>query len=599
MKRTQPANAFTLKSFDPRFSEEFPLNKKKIIVGSAERCDLVLDETGISSVHAFIHVLDDVIIIKDLCSENGVFVNGQKIESTTVSIGDVLSFGTLSFHVQESLSSEIVENLDANILVNIDTSKIEIPPQEGLVFIDGEYCDIVFDEKDISSATNLEFKNFGADYVELDNIDDPLDISKEAATKKLEVLSYLNGNLLEVSYIDLRDGVYSLSPTKKTKFEIPFHSLQKSKLFECKKGKLTFYPQKSLTCSMAWDVINLKDQVFFSHGVEQISLRVVNTSFKFTSLPWLYRDRSFYKQSSKIFATVFLPLLALLFVTIPSKEMNNEQVAVIYKLPEKFEKPIENEMNSDFASKEPTSKTENSGHSEDKIQNKKVVDSAASAQKEVTAQAPAKNESAPVQNTKPVKAYEFKSSVAFNSLVGDAPTLGNQNSKARSTIDGENFKAGTSQNGNLVAGAKIGVSKFNGSDKQGSGSASYGSRGLATKSGFDSSYMRSKTVVLGSIDPELLRKILSEYIPQFRHCYQQELIGNSDKIKGIIDLNFTISALGKVSKFKVNAKDARFSKKGLGCMGQVLAIIDFPKPKGGGVVDVRQPLNFFAESEKL
>jgi hypothetical protein len=34
-------------------------------------------------------------------------------------------------------------------------------------------------------------------------------------------------------------------------------------------------------------------------------------------------------------------------------------------------------------------------------------------------------------------------------------------------------------------------------------------------------------------------------------------------------------------------------------MGQVLGIIDFPKPKGGGVVDVRQPLNFFAETEKI
>ena len=161
------------------------------------------------------------------------------------------------------------------------------------------------------------------------------------------------------------------------------------------------------------------------------------------------------------------------------------------------------------------------------------------------------------------------------------------------------FNTGTSDNGDLVAGADIGVSKFNGSDKKGSGSGSYGSRGLASKSGFDSSYLEPKTVVLGSMDPELLRKILREYIPQFRHCYQQELIGHSDKIKGVIDLNFTISAVGKVSKYDIKVKDARFSKKGVGCMGQVLSLIDFPKPKGGGVVDVRQPLNFFAETEKI
>lgn len=101
------------------------------------------------------------------------------------------------------------------------------------------------------------------------------------------------------------------------------------------------------------------------------------------------------------------------------------------------------------------------------------------------------------------------------------------------------------------------------------------------------------------MDPELLRKILREYIPQFRSCYQDELIGNNDKIKGIIDMNFTINESGKVSKYDIRAKDAQFSKRGVGCMGRVLGLIDFPKPKGGGVVDVRQPFNFFAETEKI
>jgi hypothetical protein len=101
------------------------------------------------------------------------------------------------------------------------------------------------------------------------------------------------------------------------------------------------------------------------------------------------------------------------------------------------------------------------------------------------------------------------------------------------------------------------------------------------------------------MDPELLRKILREYIPQFRHCYQQELIGHDEKIKGVIDLNFTINQNGKVSKYDIRVKDAEFSKKGVNCMGNVLNLIDFPKPKGGGVVDVRQPLNFFSEAEKI
>jgi hypothetical protein len=229
------------------------------------------------------------------------------------------------------------------------------------------------------------------------------------------------------------------------------------------------------------------------------------------------------------------------------------------------------------------------------------VEFAAASQKQkvvAKATAPAPAASQPVPTT-PVKAYEFKSSVAFNSLVGDAPKINTEGSSAKNAVKDSKFNAGSSDNGALVAGADIGVSKFNGSDKKGSGANSYGSRGLATKQGFDSSYLEPKTVVLGSMDPELLRKILREYIPQFRHCYQQELIGQSEKVKGVIDLNFTISQTGKVTKYNIKVKDAQFSKKGVGCMGQVLGLIDFPKPKGGGVVDVRQPLNFFAESEKI
>jgi len=99
------------------------------------------------------------------------------------------------------------------------------------------------------------------------------------------------------------------------------------------------------------------------------------------------------------------------------------------------------------------------------------------------------------------------------------------------------------------------------------------------------------------MDPELLRKILQRYLPQFRHCYQEELATNSEDIKGIVDLNFTILGSGKVSEIDIKAKDKRFSRGGINCMGKVLSIIDFPKPKGGGRVAVKQPLSFFSEQE--
>ncbi len=144
---------------------------------------------------------------------------------------------------------------------------------------------------------------------------------------------------------------------------------------------------------------------------------------------------------------------------------------------------------------------------------------------------------------------------------------------------------------NNKSGVKIGTM---GKAFKGKHSNSFGAKGLVSKSGFDTTYMDPKTVVLGSMDPELLRKILKEYLPQFRHCYQEELIDN-ENIKGVVNLNFTIGRSGKVIKIKIKGKRAKFSKRGVKCMRKVLKIIDFPKPKGGGVVDVRQPLNFFSE----
>jgi len=562
-------------------------HKKKILIGSSETADFRITDKSVSSYHAFICLKgDEGFMVKDLYSEGGVFVNGNRVEETFVTAGDVLTIGTLSFAI------EVVENSAPEVMASF-----ELPLREGLVFIDGEYCDIQFDESEYRPLTSLLKTEFTGDYVDLDQTIEPLEIFHNVKTKKLEIISYMNGMMMDIAYLELKDGDYSLSPDKKSKFDISFSTISKTKIFSIKNGDLRFYPQEAVIPSVPWDKVTLSDPFFLTVGAEQLSMRFVDTAVKWKGIPLFHRDREFYQQAGKVFAGIFLPMLLLLFVTLPESGPDQEMVAVVYKLPEQMKKSTETQKKSDLKAEELTSKTENSGHKENEQNQTKVEFAAASQKQKVVAKASAPM-AAPVQAT-PVKAYEFKTSVAMNSLVGDAPKINTNGSASKASVTDASFNAGSSDDGALVAGADIGVSKFNGSDKKGSGLGSYGSRGLASKSAFDSSYLEPKTVVLGSMDPELLRKILREYIPQFRHCYQQELIGTSDKIKGVIDLNFTISPEGKVANHNIRAKDARFSKKGIGCMGQVLSLIDFPKPKGGGVVDVRQPLNFFAETEKI
>ncbi len=599
MKTATLTGNFLLKCLDHRFVDCIILDKKKMIIGSSEKCDIKLSDKSVSSLHAFIMIHQDGFLVKDLYSESGLFLNGKRVHETSVYPGDKLTIGTLSFEVELLLGEAPVFNPDHEIDTVEIPSFVELPAKEGLTYVDGEYCDITFDDSTYKPLTEIPKINGIKDYVELDSTEAPLEIAHSTKGKRLEVINFVNGNIIDVSYVSLKDGDYFLTSQKKSKFEITFHTINKMKIFSVNNNSLKFFSNDSLTPSKEWSQINLDTPVFLTLGAEQISFRLVDHTVKWSGLPAFYRDRDFFKQGTKIFASVFLPLLLLLFVTIPQNQDIKEEISVVYKLPEKMVKPTDDLEKSDLKAEEVITKTENTGHKDTTQPNQKVEFAQASANKKVAAKATAPTPAAKVPDVAPVKAYEFKSSVAFNSLVGDAPKINAQGSSAKNALKDSNFNTGTSDTGALVAGADIGVSKFNGSDKKGSGSSSYGSRGLATKSGFDSSYLEPKTVVLGSMDPELLRKILREYIPQFRHCYQKELIGNSDKIKGIIDLNFTISSAGKVSKYNIKVKDAQFSQKGIGCMGEVLSLIDFPKPKGGGLVDVRQPLNFFAETEKI
>ena len=593
-----------LRCLDGRIPEAFVLDKKKLLIGAADNCDIQLKLTGISSYHLFIFVKGEGIMVKDLYSEAGVFVNGKRVQESFVGAGDVLTIGNLTFAAECLEDAAPVFNADEKItaIEEAPSMHFELPAREGLVFIDGEYCDIKFDESHWTPSNIIPQVKFTGEYVDLDNSLDALDIIHQTKDRRLEVITYMNGLMMDITFLKLRDGDYFLGSDKNKKNTIPFHTLERAKIFSIQDGKLRFHTNDNVVPSVAWDKINLTDSLFLTHGAEQISIRLVDHATGWSAVPLFYRDREFLTRASKVFAGVFLPMLLLLFVTIPTVEEVKQEAAVIYtiKTPVQKESPV-SDIKSEVAAQEVTSQTENTGHKANDQQVKPKVEFAqASAKQKVVAKAtsPAPAQAAPTAPA--VKAYEFKSSVALGSVTADAPNIGaTGTASGKSGMKDATFNAGSSDKGSLVAGADIGVGKFNGSDSKGNGSGSYGARGLASKKGFDSAYLEPKTVVLGSMDPELLRKILREYIPQFRHCYQQELIAHDEKIKGIIDLNFTIDANGKVAKYDIRVKDAQFSKKGTNCMGNVLSLIDFPKPKGGGVVDVRQPLNFLSETEKI
>jgi pSer/pThr/pTyr-binding forkhead associated (FHA) protein len=72
-------------------------------VGRAPRADFVVDAALVSRVHCRL-TLDSTgkLEIEDLGSTNGTFVNGRKVDKTTLSDGDKLTIGRVEFVVNQN-----------------------------------------------------------------------------------------------------------------------------------------------------------------------------------------------------------------------------------------------------------------------------------------------------------------------------------------------------------------------------------------------------------------------------------------------------------------------------------------------------------------
>jgi pSer/pThr/pTyr-binding forkhead associated (FHA) protein len=73
---------------------DYPLGETRFIIGRSESCQLCLDDPMASRNHAVLSVRDNGVILEDLKSRNGVFVNDERIKtSLLLSDGDVIRVG--------------------------------------------------------------------------------------------------------------------------------------------------------------------------------------------------------------------------------------------------------------------------------------------------------------------------------------------------------------------------------------------------------------------------------------------------------------------------------------------------------------------------
>lgn len=81
------------------------LNRSIMIIGRAEDCDIQIDSKKISRKHACLRVASTAVIIEDMGSTNGVFVNGRRTKKQLLHDGDEVLVGDVRFRLSSRLSN--------------------------------------------------------------------------------------------------------------------------------------------------------------------------------------------------------------------------------------------------------------------------------------------------------------------------------------------------------------------------------------------------------------------------------------------------------------------------------------------------------------
>jgi len=92
---------------------------------------------------------------------------------------------------------------------------------------------------------------------------------------------------------------------------------------------------------------------------------------------------------------------------------------------------------------------------------------------------------------------------------------------------------------------------------------------------------------VGDLDKAIIRRYIKRNIQKISYCYEKQLLARPT-LEGTVSTQFFISPTGVVADSRANGVDGEVAS----CVAAVIKSIEFPKPKGGGGVQVNYPFTF-------
>lgn len=105
--------------------------KEKIVLGRILSADVRIDDPRVSRIHALIEVRDGNVLITDLASSHGTFVNGKKVVESKLAFGDTIKLGFIQIKVSKgsgvTMSSQ--PSFEGRPVTDGEATALDIPTQ--------------------------------------------------------------------------------------------------------------------------------------------------------------------------------------------------------------------------------------------------------------------------------------------------------------------------------------------------------------------------------------------------------------------------------------------------------------------------------------
>lgn len=105
--------------------DKYAIDKNEVKIGrDPDKCDIILADPEVSGIHAVIKKSNITCILEDSDSANGTLLNGERVNSATLTNGDEFVIGTTTFTVK--ISSDFLKNEQQRLMPVEENQVVEV-----------------------------------------------------------------------------------------------------------------------------------------------------------------------------------------------------------------------------------------------------------------------------------------------------------------------------------------------------------------------------------------------------------------------------------------------------------------------------------------